>query len=632
MKEFQTYTLLILFTFLSLYSSGQNNQSINKKEKPPTKVEGKDSLIIDQKNKYNPFYDTLKLKASKNKITKAALDLILTQEPDKGFFIGEENSRKERYFNLHKGKIIRKIEIIKLDVFGPELYDSSTTKILNWIQKAGNNSHIKTRDFIIKNNLLFSAGDTIDPTLLYDNERIFRELNYIKDATILIAEVPGSENLVDIIVITKDLYSAGFYINLWDYRSGSVELYENNLAGIGHKILGRWLIDAYESPVMGYAFDYKINNIGNTFIQSEFQYYKAFGSERIEIKAFRPFFSYNTKWAGHISFSQTSTPRDIKKIDTTLTDVRLNYATQDIWLSKAFLVRTQNIKYSNRTRLVIGARYINNKFYKGPEVSERYNFDYHDNQIFLGSLAFSRQKFYTSNLIYAFGKTEDIPVGLLTQINFGFEKDEFYNRPYGGLIFANGIYLPKIGFLNLKTELGGLYYDDQIEQGAFKANIKAISNLHYFKSIKFRSFLSVNYTRGINRFPDEKVYFNSTKDIWGFSSDELYGLKKLSFNAELVAFTNLYLYNFRFVFFGFGDIGFIGPENQSVFKNKLYSGIGLGVRVRNENLVFKTFQIKFAFYPSIPSDMNPFYLLVSGESYLKHIYYDPQAPATIDFQ
>jgi len=37
------------------------------------------------------------------------------------------------------------------------------------------------------------------------------------------------------------------------------------------------------------------------------------------------------------------------------------------------------------------------------------------------------------------------------------------------------------------------------------------------------------------------------------------------------------------------------------FKNsKVYSQIGLGVLIKNENLVFNTFQISISFYPSIP--------------------------------
>jgi hypothetical protein len=37
------------------------------------------------------------------------------------------------------------------------------------------------------------------------------------------------------------------------------------------------------------------------------------------------------------------------------------------------------------------------------------------------------------------------------------------------------------------------------------------------------------------------------------------------------------------------------------FKNsKVYSLIGLGVLIKNENLVFKTFQLSLSFYPLIP--------------------------------
>ncbi|MFC2104806.1 hypothetical protein ACFLS4_05595 [Bacteroidota bacterium] len=127
------------------------------------------------------------------------------------------------------------------------------------------------------------------------------------------------------------------------------------------------------------------------------------------------------------------------------------------------------------------------------------------------------------------------------------------------------------------------------------------------------------------------MYLN-TDDIWGFSSDYLFGLQKLSMRAELVTFTNLRIYNFRFLFFGFGDLGLIGPENKSVFRNKLYSGIGLGLRIRNENLVFKTFQIRFAYYPSVPNDIEQFYWLISGESAHKPQNFEPAAPYIVKYQ
>jgi len=42
-------------------------------------------------------------------------------------------------------------------------------------------------------------------------------------------------------------------------------------------------------------------------------------------------------------------------------------------------------------------------------------------------------------------------------------------------------------------------------------------------------------------------------------------------------------------------------EAKTGFKNsKIYSQIGLGVLIKNENLVLNTFQISIAFYPLIP--------------------------------
>lgn len=621
------YYLLVYLVAIPFSLMCQTNPSDTVK----TRKSIADSLYIENQLKSDRFYDSLKLKASKNKITQTALGLILQSEPVKGKFVGIEDLRNEEYFRLYTGKTIRNIDILRLDVFGPTLSDTSTSA-QKWFEKLGNKSHINTRNFIIRNNLFFSSGDTIDPLLLVDNERLLRQLNYIKDASIQIAEIPGSPQYVDVLVTTKDVYSAGFYLDLLNAETGTIDIYENNLVGIGHRLQASLYLSTTEKPPTGYQFNYGINNIGNSFIQARFQYLKAFETENMGIEFTRNFVNYNTKWAGSLKLFETSTLTDIVKPeqDTTFSDVRLNYITQDIWVGRAFILKTQHWQYQHRAKLVLGLRYVNNTFYEGPEVSERYNFQYHDNQRLLASLSFTRQRYFKSNLIFGFGKTEDIPVGLLFQVNGGFEADEYYRRPYFGFKLMQGSYFPKIGYLNFQGEFGSLYYEDKLEQGVIKLSGQAISNLHYFNKAKFREFLSFSYTRGINRFSDEKIYLNST-DVWGLTSDDLFGLQKLSFHSELVSYSDLFIYNFRFLFFVFGDLGLIGPENDFVFRNQLYSGIGLGIRVRNENLVFKTFQIKFAYYPTVPVDSEQFYLLVSGESYQKPADFEPTAPNIIDF-
>jgi hypothetical protein len=44
----------------------------------------------------------------------------------------------------------------------------------------------------------------------------------------------------------------------------------------------------------------------------------------------------------------------------------------------------------------------------------------------------------------------------------------------------------------------------------------------------------------------------------------------------------------------------LGNDAEGFKNSKVYSQIGLGVLIKNENLVFNTFQLSISFYPSIP--------------------------------
>jgi hypothetical protein len=46
----------------------------------------------------------------------------------------------------------------------------------------------------------------------------------------------------------------------------------------------------------------------------------------------------------------------------------------------------------------------------------------------------------------------------------------------------------------------------------------------------------------------------------------------------------------------------LGDESNTVFENKLYSKVGIGVLINNDYLVFNSFQLSIAFYPNIPNE------------------------------
>jgi hypothetical protein len=120
------------------------------------------------------------------------------------------------------------------------------------------------------------------------------------------------------------------------------------------------------------------------------------------------------------------------------------------------------------------------------------------------------------------------------------------------------------------------------------------------------------------------------KDIRGFPNTGIYGNKKLVLKSETVGFTNIYYYGFRLAFYGFCDLGFLGPSDKFIFQNRVQTGFGIGMRFRNENFVFNTFQIRLGYYPSL-THQNSFLVNLSGEKSLKPMRYTPEPPQVIDF-
>ena len=267
---------------------------------------------------------------------------------------------------------------------------------------------------------------------------------------------------------------------------------------------------------------------------------------------------------------------------------------------------------------MIAGRIFSTFYQIRPEVSKDYLYVFHDRLQFIGSAALSNQGFYKSSLLYGFGQTEDIPYGYLVQLTGGFEISEYKNRPYFSLSVSNGIYLKKRGgYLYNKFELGGFFRNRAVEQGTFEWTTRYFTPLFSYNRFKVRYFINFNYTTGIQRYPEEFVTIQNKEGLFGLTSQLLKGTQKMTFNFEAVSFTPYYFLGFRFAIFGFVDMGLVGPGGKGILDNNLYSGMGLGIRLRNERLVFNTLQLKLAYYPALPEDSEWHFIQASGEKRLR---------------
>lgn len=565
------------------------------------------------------FLDSLRSRASKTLITKKLYEFVITSpgpEPSK-----EIRGPSEAGFMSYKGFRINKIEIKRLNVFGtylstPEVYEPSR------IESILNKTHFNTNENIIRKNLLFHEGDSISPLTLSDNERFLRDLPYIDDARILV--MPVSDYEADIIVITKDVYSLGANMSFSGFDKFSLSVFDKNIFGMGHEFGIELPYNSRISDVPGFGVRYMVNNIRKSFTNFDVYYRNGLGKTTYGFDLIRNLMSSKTKYAGGISLSEVFTTDDL---DTMPTPQPIKYTLQDYWFLRSFLINEQSV-----SRLVLGARYTNNNVYLHPEIPPDSYYNLQRYKLFLGSLTFSFQKYHKANLIYGYGRTEDIPYGGLINVTAGREINEYKKRYYLGTSISLGESISRLGYFYASFGFATFLNDGKTEQGMALIRTNYFSKLYFIGRYRLRNFINLDYTRGFNRYSDEYLNFIYRNGFSGFRNDSTRNTRRMNISLESVLFSPASFYGFKFALFGFADYGILFKSNEFVGNGFVLSSIGLGVRIRNNNLVFNTLQIRLCFYPKLPDYSRTNNLIISGEQLLKPDNFEPVRPSLLLFK
>jgi hypothetical protein len=585
----------------------------------------KDTIEYNRDEKHEMFYDSLEYKAKKNSLTAILYDFLISPPRP----ASTDDTLAYEYYARMEGKIISEITINTLEVFGPTLQDT-TLRARSWLEKTANALHSTSNKSTIERMLLFKVGDFLNPEQMYENERIIRSLRYIQDVRFILEQDSIYQGLVKVHVLTKDRFSLGVTGDVNGIRSAALELYNHNIFGIGHEISFRFVGHLTRQPYTGLETFYRINNIRARFLDVTAGYMNTYKREGLSLVVDKPFITPSIKWGyggSALRMNRTDRIYDDAPIQTTMP---MDLSFLSAWGGRSFTLRPNHIQNS---QMVISAAFYNNNFYKRPEPAPEEGQYFANNTFYMAGITFS-QRFYTQDhLVYSYGITEDIPEGFKNEIVYGYDVNEFGNRHYAHLFLSNGNLLVKRqGYMYLSGGIGGFFKDNDYEQGQIQASLNYISRQVHAGRKRFRLFIRTNYLMGIRRFEIEKVGLNTDNHIRGFSSREVTGTQRLSFNLEYVLFLRQEFYKFNMAAFGFTDVGIIGSNRSLIFTENYYSGLGFGMRLHNENLVFKTFQFRLAFYPFAPSDMNFTGILL--EEQVKRDFYSfrPTAPMPLRFE
>lgn len=521
------------------------------------------------------------------------------------------NTKSEQPFQRYEGKIIRNI---LTDALG---FDRSFTDTTNRIRYLGarimNRMHTDTRAWVIRNNLFFSEGSVLNPYLMSDNERFLRSIDYIQDARILILPIMGKRDSVDVLVVTKDLFSISGGIDVSGINRVKIKAAENNLMGMGQRVQLTTLVDSKRKPSFGYEFLYTQNSIAHSFVNASIGYTvintgPSTGTEEEKafyINAQRDLVSPYSHLAGGLIISYNQSENFYRKPDSFFYKYRYNV--YDGWIGYNLGI-TKLLKSNNsiRDRSFLAFRYMRTHFNEVPEqVGEAYDRIYNSKQALLAEFTLFRQNFYKTNYIYGFGTTEDIPYGINVALTGGWYKQLQLARPYAG-INANHYMAADNGSFMQSFFRSGVFWDKgRMEDVRILMGANFFSKIYYYQTQKIREYLRFSYTRLINRITTEPLRIDNQFGLQSFSSDSALGNQRLSLYAETFMFTNYKLFGFRMAPFAFTDISWLSSR-QGRGLTGFYSGLGGGVRTRNENLIFGTMELRFIYFPTRAEKYNGF--------------------------
>jgi hypothetical protein len=534
------------------------------------------------------------------------------------------------YYQTFEGKTIGSISIKSLEVFGPDFDDTTKTTGM-WLEKVGNKLHSKSNLDVIRKNLWIREGQPLDPNLLMDNERLLRSLPYLKDVRLILKLRPENDQLVDILIITQDVFSFGLTGSISNINNGNIGIYDKNILGVGHEIGTKLVGHTDKTPNIGFEAYYAINNVKGNFINFSTGYANTYLREGFFVSVDRDFLRPQSVYAGGFTAYRNFRSDRITLNDNVLSNFPLDYIFLDTWYGRRLKLGINRHDSRFQTTLAGRVRYIN--FYDRPLTGGQISQFYANSTLYIGSLSFSHRSYIRDHLIYSYGIIEDIPKGYLHELVFGYDNNEFGNRWYSHLFLSTGnLFRNKPFYFYSSVGLGTFWKNSETQQGIFDFKVNFISPLFNIWKVQARQFIRLNYTLGVNRFEEEDLLLRNTGGIRGFGSRIEKGKQRLTLNVENVFFQKRSVLNFQTAFFSFFDAGIVGPAEESIFRQSYFAGLGLGLRIRNENLIFKTIQIRLAFYPNHPDDVSSFGFILDEVSKTRFYSFQPRGPEPLRFE
>lgn len=497
----------------------------------------------------------------------------------------------------YSGKIIRSVDISIFKPFG--CVGSNCEDSLSKARKFGNAIHFSSREWQARQDIQFQPGQTVNPMLFADTERLLWERGKYKNVQLVVYDEDTCTNEVDVAVLLQDRLS-------WAMSAG----YSNNRLMIMGRTNNFFGLPNSLMLTTGFNFNrYNLWSVGGRYVYSnilgsqvnvlsEFLYEKL--NKVVTLSVNRNFFSLKSVWAFNASYTYSNVT---VSLNGNLRDpgsfVEAMSHRYSLWLAAAVPLNKLMPCRDDRLKLVFAGK-INYTDYKDrPFIVDR-NFaeQFIETSNYRFGLGLARWDYYLEQSAYYIDIPEYFPKGISVSVWAGPQHDELYGRrSYLGLTANYGQYWKKLGYFYAQLSYSGYIRDKRGEQMLTTAQLDYISKrVHFARHVYFRQFVRTRLNYGF--FIPEERYFTLNDGIRGFYAASIKGSRSLAVSFESDLFFNKKVALSKTMLYAFCDMGWLSRNGDRFLKESIFQyGLGFGLRLRSVDLGLPYLDFQVAFYP-----------------------------------
>jgi outer membrane protein assembly factor BamA len=471
----------------------------------------------------------------------------------------------------YEGTRIGKIHIVTLPIF--DMYDERER---NSVYQFVNDIHFPTMDYVIQRQLLFAEGDTLQPRVINESERILRDNSYLSDAVVLPHQV--CDESLDVIVLTRDLWTLMpklFFSRKGGYNKYGLTLEDENILGTGDTVFLEFINDRERDTT---SIGYRTKQVFGSRVNLSATYSDTTDGINKKLEILRPFYSLNANWSMGFKLNEDVFVETLEALNQDIESFK--HIDNEYVFSTGY---SHGLQEGYTQRYSVG-------FTRKEDIFEPVD----SNPVTLPAdriLAYPwlqydliEDNFVIYKNLNALHRTEDVPVGTSFSALLGYA-DETFNSELSQWVFSLSYDDTPISLAShlLKSNLKIDGYWDRVTKDYL--NTVSTLELSYYGLIteKQRAFVNIAYDYGTNLSQDQLLTLGGDEGLRGYPPEYLLGEQRLLVNLEHRYFFDTHYMNlFRFAGVVFFDMGQTMNSNGAYGgDSELLASTGVGLRLNS---------------------------------------------------